>query len=106
MNVEISVRHHEQINEELKDFVLKKIGKLDRYLKGIETVHVIFNGEKASRLCEIVLFGKHVRLTATETTTDSRASFDQALDNIQNQLRKHHEKITYHAHRKIELGEE
>jgi ribosomal subunit interface protein len=104
MQVDISGRHF-HVSDGLRDHALAKIPKLEKYSLKIETAHIIFQVQKRTHICEIILAGKELRLTAVEKTGDIYASFDAALTNIQNQLARFHEKLKSHRQKKIEETE-
>jgi putative sigma-54 modulation protein len=97
MQVDISGRHF-QLSEGLRDHALQKLHKLDKFNLKIETAHVIFEVQKITHFCEILLLGKNLRLTAKTSTSDSYASFDQAVTSLQKQLSRYHERIKDHRH--------
>ena len=103
MNIDISSRDHKHpLPDALKEHVVEKMSKLDRYAVKAESAHVIFEPEKINHTCEIVILARQKRFTASETTNAIQASFDAALSNIQNQLRRHHDKMKRHkgAHKR------
>lgn len=103
MKIDISGRHHYVISDMLRDYTHEKMDKLDRYSLNIESAHVVFEQEKVNHSCEIVLLGKNLRLTASETTTAMQASLDAAVKHVQDQLRRHHDRIKHHRHEKIQI---
>ena len=105
MNIDITGRHY-QVSDMLKQYTQDKMDRLDKYSLKIESAHVIFKSEKVNQTCELVLLGKNLRLTATETTKAMQASLDAAVSNLENQLRRYHEKIKKRPHDKIPLNPE
>ncbi len=95
MNIDITGRHF-HVTEGLRDHALAKMTKLDKYTLKIESAHVVFEVQKFHQVCEIVLTGKHIRMTALEKSADIYASFDQAVANLQKQLARYHEKLKSH----------
>ena len=95
MDIDISGRHFD-VTPGLKDHVMKKMEKLDKYSLNIVAAHVIFEVQKFSQGCEIVLLGKNLRMTAVEKTSDIYASFDAAVASLQKQLARYHEKLKNH----------
>lgn len=92
MDVDITGRHFD-VSDGLRDHALKKITKLDKYSLKIEAAHVIFEVQKISHICEIVLRGKNLRMTSVQNTSDMYTSFDAAVTNLQKQLSRYHERI-------------
>jgi len=102
MEIDIAGRHI-AVTDGLKEHALAKIQKLDKFTLNIVSAHVVFEVQKISQICEIVLAGRSLRLTACETTNDMYASFDAAVSNMQKQLARHHEKIKDHHKRDNEI---
>jgi len=95
MQVNITARHLE-IAEQFKIYVAEKISKLTRYSSKIEEARVIFSSEKYIYVCEIVLTGKDLRMTATEKEKELRSSFDAAMSNMEEQLKKFRARFKKH----------
>lgn len=102
MNIDISGRHTFTVSDMLKEYIQDKISKLDKYSLKIEVAHIVFDVEKLNHSCEIVIIAKNIRMTAVETTTAAQASFDAALHNVENQLRRYHDKIKDHRSQKLD----
>lgn len=105
MEIDIAGRHI-AITSGLRDHVMGKMQKLDKYTLTIVSAHVVFEVQKIAQVCEIVLSGKNLRMTARETTSDMYASFDAAVANLQKQLARYHEKIKDHRTRPNEISTE
>ena len=95
MNIDISGRHF-HVTEGLRDHALAKMQKLDKFTLKIESAHVVFEVQKIHQVCEIVLRGKHLRMTALEKSPDIYVSFDRSVANLQKQLARYHEKLKSH----------
>jgi putative sigma-54 modulation protein len=98
MQIDISARHF-QMTDGLRDHVLSKMRKLTKYALKIESAHVVFDVQKIRQVCEIVLLGKKIRMTAKEQTQDSYASFDSCVSSLQKQLSRYHDRIKGYRHR-------
>lgn len=105
MQIDIAGRHF-AVTEGLKDHVMAKMQKLDKFTLKIESAHVVFEVQKIIQICEIVLSGKNLRMTALEKTSDMYASFDAAVANLQKQLARHHEKLKDHHKKTREIPAE
>ena len=105
MDIDIAGRHF-HVSEGLRDHALAKIKKLDKFNLKIESAHVIFEVQKIQQVCEIVVSGKGLRMTALEKTGDMCASFDRAVGNLQKQLARHHEKLRSHRKKSNEVSAE
>lgn len=99
MEVDISGRHF-QVTDGLKEHILGKIQKIDKYSLKIESAHVILEIQKFTHIAEIVLAGKKLRLKAKQKSLDMYAAFDKSFHNIELQLRRMHDKVRDHKPKK------
>lgn len=92
MDVTVSSRHME-LTEPLRQAAEEKIGRLERFLDGMERAEVHFSEEKNPRIadrdvCEVTIsgHGHHVRTKAL--AADPFAAVDVAVDKLEHQLHK------------------
>ena len=96
---------HAVLTDDLKKYITKKIGKLDRYMPrhARESAHVeVFVKERAikakqERECEVVLKLPGSTLIVKESTVNMFAAVDIVESKLKNQLKKY--KDTHNAHR-------
>ncbi len=83
------------ITEPVKDHIIKKISKLDRYLNTIEEARVDLAFVKSARsasdrhVAQITLRGKGYILRTEERADDLFAAIDAALDKMQRQIERY-----------------
>ncbi len=99
MEIDISGRHF-HVTEALKDYLIEKVKKLEKYSLKIESVHVILEVQKFHHVAEITLLGKNLRLISKEESSDMYAAFDNSFGNIQLQIRKVHDRVKDHKARR------
>ena len=93
LEVEIYGRSLE-VTDRIKDYVAKKVGKLDRYLPGIEEARVDLAYVKSARsagdrqVAQITVRGKGFILRSEERADDIFAALDTALDRIQRRMER------------------
>jgi putative sigma-54 modulation protein len=93
IEVVINVRNME-LSDRLRDYVTKKVSKLDRYLSSIEEAQVDLTYVKSARsakdrqVAQLTVRGKKVLLRAEERTDDMFASVDAVLDKIYRQIER------------------
>jgi ribosomal subunit interface protein len=88
-----------QVDDDLKKYVIKKIGRLDRFIpkNGRESVHVQVKlkeskaTNKNERTCEIILHLPNEDITLSETTINIYAAIDIAETKLRNQLKRYKE---------------
>lgn len=91
IQVEINVKDME-LSERLQDYVVKKVGKLDRYLDTLEEAKVDLTYAKSARssqdrqVAQVTVLGKGVLLRAEDRTEDIFASVDLVIDKLHRQI--------------------
>jgi putative sigma-54 modulation protein len=91
---------HMDVGDDLRKYVLKKIGRLDKYIPrhARESVHAEVKlkernaKDKNERTCEVILFLPKEVITVTETTINIYAAVDIVEEKLKNQVRKYKEK--------------
>ena len=93
LDVEIYSRNLE-ITDRIRDYVDKKVSKLDRYLPGIDEARVDLSYERSARsaadrqVAQITVRGKGFILRSEERADDIFAALDIALDKIQRRIER------------------
>ena len=94
VQVEINVKNMD-LSDKLRDYVEKKVAKLDRYLDIIDQAQVDLTHAKTARnakdrqVAQLTIRGKGVVLRAEERTEDMFASVDLVLDKINRQIERY-----------------
>lgn len=95
MQISVTFRHMEA-SDALRNHTKEKFELLKKYLiKPIE-VHVILSVEKFRHTAEVILTEQNFQAKALETTNDMYASIDLVLHKIENQIKKHKDKVQEH----------
>lgn len=101
---------HYKVDANLQKYIMRKIGKLDRYLprRGRVSTHVEvkLKEEKAKDkkhcMCEIVLHAPHETITVRESTLNMFAAVDIAEEKLKHQLKKYKDMQSSHKlHRRV-----
>ncbi len=92
MEVTVSGRHT-TVSETLRQQAVEKIGRLDRYLAGMERADVHFWEEKNPRkgdkeFCEVTMEGHGHHIRCKVSAPDGFTAIDMAVDKLERQLRK------------------
>ncbi|MCH7662679.1 MAG: ribosome-associated translation inhibitor RaiA [Chloroflexi bacterium] len=83
------------VDDRLNKYIIKKIPKLDRYMKGIIDARVDLSFHKSAKntddrhVAQITLRGNNFILRAEERTDDIYASFDSAMDKIRRRIERY-----------------
>lgn len=87
-----TVARNMRLTDNTRDYVEKKVAKLERYLQEIEEVRIELSHLKSARsaldrqVAQITVHGKGFILRSEERADDIHAAFDTALDKIQRQI--------------------
>jgi putative sigma-54 modulation protein len=92
MDVSVSGRHT-TVSETLRRQAVEKIGKLDKYLAGMDRAEVHFWEEKNARsdareYCEVTLEGHGHHIRCKVHAADGFTAVDLAVDKLERQMRK------------------
>ncbi|MFC5448765.1 ribosome hibernation-promoting factor, HPF/YfiA family [Paenibacillus aestuarii] len=90
--MEINIRgEHLEVTEALRDYVEKKLNRLERYFESPLTsdVHVKLSVVKGMQAIEVSIPLAGVLLRAEERNNDMYASIDLVVDKLERQIRKH-----------------
>lgn len=102
MQVTISARHTE-ITPRLQQVINEKIGRLDRYVDGIDRAEVHFFEERNPRIvdkeiCEVTLEGHGHHVRCKVAAPDGFVAVDRAVEKLEKQLRKLKTKLERRQH--------
>lgn len=96
MTVEVEIfGRNMEITDRIQSYVTKKVGKLDRFLSGIDEARVDVAYEKSARsatdrqVAQITIRGKGFILRAEERADDIFAALDIAVDRMQRQIERY-----------------
>ncbi len=79
-----------EITDALKDYVIKKMGKMDKLLHSQPvTVHAVLSVEKERQIIEVTIPVEGLLLRAEESNADMYASVDLVIDKLERQYRKY-----------------
>ncbi len=86
-------------SEALKDFAADKVTRIDKYIHTPSDAHVVLSTEKHLHKADITLKAHGMRMRGEGTSEDMYASIDQAVRNIEKQVKKYRKKLTSHKAR-------
>lgn len=97
---------HTELDEDLKKYINKKIGRMDRFLPKAarESAHAEVKLKESKvrtknkqYTCEVVLYLPKETITTKETTINMYAAVDIVETKLKNQLKKYKDKHTDHG---------
>jgi putative sigma-54 modulation protein len=94
-----------EVTEHLREVTNEKIGRLVKYLEGMETAEVRFFEEKNPRIakhevCEVTLHGHGHHVRAKATAIDAIAAIDLVVDKLKHLLTKLKDKLVTKHHQR------
>jgi len=92
MQVRITGRNI-QLTEAMKNYVNKKIKRLEKYLEEPISIQVILNVEKFRHIAEVNISSKTGNFYGSEESHDIYASIDMVVDKLEEQVRRRKEKM-------------
>ncbi len=104
MDVTVSSRHVE-VSPALREAVVEKIGRVERYLEGMDRAEVHFSAERNPRIeqreiCEVTITGGGHVVRAKVAAADQFAAVDAAVDKLEQQLHKLKTRLIARSHGK------
>jgi putative sigma-54 modulation protein len=92
MEITVSARHTD-VSAALREAVEEKIGRLTRFLEGMDRAEVHFTEERnpriaAKEVCEVTLEGHGHHVRCKVAAADGFAAIDAAVDKLEHQLHK------------------
>jgi len=97
--MKIRITHKKlEVSQQVRDLIEEKCAKLERFVKVIGEVDIVLKEEK-NYMCftEINLPIKGSIIHAEAQAGDVLSSFEEALDKVEKQAKKHRDKITKHT---------
>ena len=76
------------LNDSVKAYAEKKIGKLDRYFQTGPEASIVFSVEKDRNNVELTVRSGSTIIRVSESTSDMFATIDAAVSSVERQLRK------------------
>lgn len=101
MDIKVSGRHTE-VSDVLRQATIDKIGRLGRYVDGMERAEVHFSEERNPRIvdkeiCEVTLEGHGHHVRCKVAAPDGFAAVDRAVEKLEHQLHKLKTKLARRA---------
>lgn len=102
MEITVSARHTE-VSDALRETTIEKIGKLSRFLEGMDRAEVHFSEERNRRIadpevCEVTMEGHGHHIRCKVTAPDGFVAVDRAVEKLEKQLYKLKTKLQRRHH--------
>lgn len=89
--INVTFRHIDP-SQALKDYVIGKLGKIDKVVEKSFDAHVTLSVEKYRHIAEVFLTARGITIKAFESTEDLYSAIDLVCDKVERQLKKYREK--------------
>jgi ribosomal subunit interface protein len=83
-------------DQQLKDYVVDKLSKLEKYLDSVLDAEITFTVEKFRHRASVVLAGDGLKINAEHESEDMYSAADLVVDKLEKQLKRHREKLRQH----------
>lgn len=95
INISVQGRHVE-LTEALKDFVVEKVSKLDRFSTQIADINIVLEVQKLEHRADIVMKVGHTMIKSHGIASDMYASIEQAFHRLERRLKCYMQKLKDH----------
>ena len=95
MQINVSGQHFD-VTPGLRDYVTRKLQRLERHFDHVTNVHVVLKVEKARQKAEATVHVSGSSLYAFAEEDDMHAAIDALVDKLDRQIKRHKEKLTDH----------
>lgn len=92
MQTDITFKNIES-SDALKDYAVKRLSKIDKYIDRTAEAHVVLSVEKRRHKADVTLNADGAVINAVEITEDLYAAIDMVMDKLERQIKKHKEKL-------------
>jgi ribosomal subunit interface protein len=83
-------------DQQLKEYGIEKISKLEKYLDSVLDAEITFTVEKHRHRTAVVLTADGVKIQAEHEAEDMYSAVDLVVDKLEKQLKRHREKLRQH----------
>jgi len=97
MDVRFHTRNIEA-SDELKDFMEKKLAKIEKFFHKITDVQVALSFKRGMNIVEITAAANGLVMRGEDHSHDLRKAFDRALKNIERQVKRHKDYLNDRVH--------
>lgn len=94
--------HHLDITPALREYVTKKMERLERHFDHVTDIHCVLTVEKLRHRAEATVNIAGGQLFADAIEEDMYAAIDGMIDKLDRQIRRHKDKVTDHHAREAD----
>jgi putative sigma-54 modulation protein len=94
--------HHIDVTESLRNYVGKRLARLERHFDNMTDIHCILTVEKLIHKAEATVNMAGGTIHADSTEENMYAAIDMLVDKLDRQVKKYKEKLTDHHAKEVE----
>lgn len=98
MNIYISGRHFD-LSEGIKNYAREKLSVMEKFYDGIDDIHVVLEFTAGTNNARIQVRGDRLKIDARAKSHDMYAALDEAISNLERQLRRFKDRLHSHPRR-------
>ena len=91
-------RHHVEITDALRQYVQKKLERVERHFDKVSNTHVILSVESLRHKAEATVNMSGNNIFAESTEDDMYAAIDGLMDKLDRQVMRHKDRLQDHHH--------
>ncbi|HDM77839.1 MAG TPA: ribosome-associated translation inhibitor RaiA [Deltaproteobacteria bacterium] len=92
MQISVTFRRVEP-SENLKQYAIDKISRVQKYLDTPAEAHVVLSVEKFRHIADVTINANGVNINGVEETEDLYSAIDMVVDKLETQIKKHKNKF-------------
>lgn len=85
-----------QVTEAMKNYLRDKLSKIERLNNHIMDIHAYLDIQRLEHTISILLKLEHLQIKVSASSSDMYASIDEAVNRLQQKIRRWKERIQYH----------
>ncbi|MBM3306874.1 MAG: ribosome-associated translation inhibitor RaiA [Candidatus Eisenbacteria bacterium] len=97
MRIRVTSRHVE-VDDALRAYVEEKTRGLSRYFDRVDEANVVLSAEGHRKVAALTVHASRATISSEQDGDDVRSAFDNALEKVQRQVRRHKARVRDHKH--------
>ena len=89
MRISIRGAHHADVPPEMAEYAEKKIRKLGKYFRGVDSAEVVHTAERNWHIVEVSIAADDLLIRAKERSDDMRTAVDSVVTKLEQQIKRY-----------------
>jgi len=90
----ITTARHLELASDVREHAERRLRKLERYVSGVQEVHLVLSKEKYRHVAEVTLRANGTDIISRDESDDLVSSIDRVVDRVERQVKKLRARIT------------